>query len=93
MEVSASAFIPPPPLGRQDSEGETSGVTRSQGIMEYSADGMKSITSDTSEWSYPMLHCDGALREFLLILLKNLWGQQSSNFTAIPLKKKPLSTD
>ncbi|GFX97249.1 hypothetical protein TNCV_557391 [Trichonephila clavipes] len=25
MEVSGSTFIPPPPLGRQDGEGETSG--------------------------------------------------------------------
>ncbi|GFW45235.1 hypothetical protein TNCV_4733431 [Trichonephila clavipes] len=33
-------------------------------------------------------YCDGALHEFPLILLRNLWGQQSSHFTAIPLKKK-----
>ncbi|GFW35011.1 uncharacterized protein TNCV_979491 [Trichonephila clavipes] len=30
MEVSGSAFFPPPPFGRQDGEGETSGASRSQ---------------------------------------------------------------
>ncbi|GFY02861.1 hypothetical protein TNCV_3507411 [Trichonephila clavipes] len=30
MEVSGSAFIPPTPLGRQDAEGATLGVGRSQ---------------------------------------------------------------
>ncbi|GFU50988.1 hypothetical protein TNCV_4461811 [Trichonephila clavipes] len=33
--------------------------------------------------------CDGALRDFLLFLLGNLWGQKLSYFTVIPLKKEP----
>ncbi|GFX04122.1 hypothetical protein TNCV_3972711 [Trichonephila clavipes] len=80
MEVSGSAFILPPPVGWQDGEGETSGVSRSkQVVAEFDRQIQKGFVSRIRQHPVSMIIIFGKSRsnDFDLPIQCDLFGRRS----------------